>query len=118
MGNRKPKAGATVARILPAALVIAAAGFALWHFRQQPSQPSALESHVGAGEYRAYVYGGLPKSTRTTSAFTLLQNKGYLAGYSERRKDPLWVAYRVFRVGRRAGVRRRNSPRRKPVCRA
>jgi endonuclease G len=45
--------------------------------------------------YRFWVYGGLPKTSRQ---LPLLQNTGYLVGYDESRKNPGWVAYRLFKV--------------------
>ena len=45
-----------------------------------------------------YCYAGLP---RPTPAFryhvTVLTNTGYLVGYCETRRDPVWAAYRLFR---------------------
>ncbi|MEI7881639.1 MAG: DNA/RNA non-specific endonuclease [bacterium] len=45
-----------------------------------------------------YCYAGAP---RTTASFpyqiTVLTNTGYLVGYCETRKDPVWVCYRLFR---------------------
>ncbi|MCY2924475.1 MAG: DNA/RNA non-specific endonuclease [Planctomycetota bacterium] len=60
---------------------------------QPATQPVATaRSH---GEYRQYIYGGLPK---TAQELKLLTNQGYLVGYSEKHKDPVWVAYRLFKV--------------------
>jgi len=44
-------------------------------------------------------FKGLPKSTSDKSSFTVLNNIGYLVGYSEFYKNPLWAAYRLFKVG-------------------
>lgn len=44
---------------------------------------------------REYAYAGLPKGT---AQVLVLRNKGYVVGYSEDRKDPLWACYRVFHV--------------------
>ena len=41
------------------------------------------------------LYGGLPVTTSPAAAHTVLVNQGYLVGYSEERRDPLWVAYRL-----------------------
>jgi endonuclease G len=47
-----------------------------------------------------YYYGGMP---RTTASFpdqlTVLTNIGYVVGYSEARKNPSWVCYRLSQVG-------------------
>ena len=47
---------------------------------------------------RQYVYGGLPRTTAVGMDLKVLCNKGYLVGYWENRKNPAWVAYRLFRV--------------------
>lgn len=45
-----------------------------------------------------YCYGGLPRATASFPyPITVLTNTGYLVGYCERRKDPVWVCYRLFR---------------------
>src|SRR5579862_6308127 len=45
------------------------------------------------------IYGGQPRAKAgagNEAEFEVLRNHAYVAGYSETRKDPLWVAYRVF----------------------
>jgi len=45
------------------------------------------------------IFGGIPRpvpNAGTETQFTLYKNKGYIVGYSESRRDPLWSAYRVF----------------------
>ena len=61
---------------------------------QQPA-PQTPPVHKPVSEYRAFIYGGLPKADEP---LTILRNKGYIVGYSEKHKDPAWVAYRLFRV--------------------
>ncbi len=48
-----------------------------------------------------YFYGGVPRITRSVSGDTIvvLTNCGYVVGYSEARRNPLWVAYRLQKVG-------------------
>ena len=58
----------------------------------QRSAPAAARA---TDEGRAYVYAGLPRSQEPV---TILKDTGYILGYSESHKDPLWVAYRLFRV--------------------
>jgi len=60
-----------------------------------PTTPPAAATSAPAAAERAYVYAGLP---RATAAVTVLSNKGYVVGYSDTRRNPLWVAYRVFRT--------------------
>lgn len=40
-----------------------------------------------------HALGGLPVATQSLTA---LRNTGYFTGYDERRKNPAWVAYKVF----------------------
>ncbi len=56
----------------------------------------------GADCETRYVYGGLPKIIRTLTndQITIVTNCGYVVGYSEKRRNPLWVAYRLKKVGR------------------
>lgn len=44
-------------------------------------------------EARNLVYGGLPTSNKVE--LTILRNIGYYTGYCEKRRNPLWVAYKV-----------------------
>ncbi len=62
---------------------------------------------VEPGHRGYHVYGGYPACGRE---LTLLENEGYVVGYSEPLRNPLWVAYRVFDVpslesGKRPGFR-------------
>ncbi len=44
-----------------------------------------------------YAYAGLPsQGFRVFGSLNVLENRGYIAGYSESMKNPLWVAYRIF----------------------
>jgi endonuclease G len=60
---------------------------------ERPSQPTpeTVSEHWGD----RYSYAGLPKTSNYP--VTVLTNTGYLVGYSESRKDPVWVCYRLFR---------------------
>jgi len=40
-------------------------------------------------------YGGIPKRLKSERNFEILRNIAFIAGYSEKRDDPLWVAYRI-----------------------
>jgi endonuclease G len=51
--------------------------------------PAPVPSLIGEN---GIVFAGLP---RATAPVTLLRNTAYIAGYSETRKDPLWVTYHV-----------------------
>jgi len=43
---------------------------------------------------RNLIYGGVPKAEGGIR-FRVLKNQGYVCGYSETRRSPLWVAYRL-----------------------
>lgn len=47
---------------------------------------------------RGQVYGGQPRPTRPGINITVLENTGYTVGYSEDRRNPLWAAFRLFKV--------------------
>lgn len=53
-------------------------------------------------ESNTMVLGGTPASSDNLN---FLKNKGYLAGYDENRRNPAWVAYRVFEPKYPAGKR-------------
>lgn len=50
--------------------------------------------------YRAdYAYAGFPSTGgEVFGRVKVLQNRGYVVGYSDSMKDPLWVSYRIFDV--------------------
>lgn len=45
--------------------------------------------------HRKYLFGGIPNSK---TRFHILQNNGYMVGYDEKRKNPAWVAFRLFQT--------------------
>ncbi len=58
--------------------------------------------------YRAdYAYAGLPQQdVQRFGRVEMLENRGYVAGYSESLRNPLWVTYRIFDVPKlRSGKR-------------
>jgi endonuclease G len=62
---------------------------------------------IEPGHRGDHAYGGYPACGRE---LTLLENEGYVVGYSEPLRNPLWVAYRIFDVpslesGKRPGFR-------------
>jgi endonuclease G len=76
-------------------------------WRQHPTlQPGKTPAPVSSPQEQPekwsddYYYAGMP---RTTAAFpdqlTVLTNMGYVVGYSESKKDPVWVCYRLSHVG-------------------
>lgn len=44
---------------------------------------------------RGHVIGGLPTPVDSSTFVWTLRNRGYLVGYSQQRRNPLWVAYRL-----------------------
>ncbi len=62
---------------------------------------------IEPGQRGDHAYGGYPASAY---GLNVLENKGYIAGYSESLRNPRWVLYRVFDVpvmesGKRPGFR-------------
>ncbi len=45
-----------------------------------------------------YFYMGMPDDSAIGDDIKHLTNRGYAAGYSETKKNPLWVAYRLFKT--------------------
>src|SRR5205823_932298 len=43
-------------------------------------------------------FAGYPRCERRECSFEILEKHGFAVGYSETRRDPLWVAYRLFPV--------------------
>lgn len=41
------------------------------------------------------VYGGIPKGKNNSRNFSILNNIAFTVGYSEKRDNPIWVAYRL-----------------------
>jgi len=61
----------------------------------KPEQTMPIKPHVD----RRYVYAGNPRPMPSFPYQThVLTNIGYVVGYSETRKDPVWVGYRLFKV--------------------
>lgn len=58
------------------------------------SQPS------GGTTARFYAYAGLPRPNGYPHTILVLINRGFISGYDEQRKNPVWVAYRLFNFTR------------------
>ncbi|NMA47504.1 MAG: DNA/RNA non-specific endonuclease [Lentisphaerae bacterium] len=52
----------------------------------------------GSGELPSHIFGGLPVVTAEGRDILVLHNLGYSVGYDDERKNPAWVAYRLFTV--------------------
>ena len=62
-------------------------------------QPAVTEQSHPASFAGPYCYAGTPKPLPTfQDTINILTNTGYLVGYCEARKDPVWVCYRLFTV--------------------
>jgi endonuclease G, mitochondrial len=87
--------------VVLAALVIAAYFvFVTYQKRQTEEQQPAAATQTGdvlADE--GMVFGGEPRAQASAggeASFEVLKNSAYVVGYSEGRKDPLWVAYHLM----------------------
>lgn len=56
----------------------------------------------------AYSYQGLPKSVAWSQELTtrVFRNDGFMLGYSETRKNPLWVVYQLTAMDKRQSLKR------------
>lgn len=80
----------------------------IWLLKQQfakgpdaPTNPPPPTQQTQSGpslNVGSMTYGGQPRSTSPKSVFTVLQNTGYVVGFSEDRRAPLWSSYRVFKA--------------------
>jgi endonuclease G len=99
---RKNQTGMVFVLIVIVLIVLAGYGF----YRYQTAPPAqapvaALQPGVPAADIVSedrIIFGGMPRARGPDTAFTTLKNIAYMVGYSERRKDPLWSAYRVIRM--------------------
>ena len=63
--------------------------------RATPASPNTSPLSWGG----PYSYAGIPEPQPAYhDPILVLTNTGYLVGYCEARKDPVWVCYRLFRV--------------------
>jgi len=66
---------------------------------QNPPSPSTTSPDLITDD--RIIYAGMPRpgpNAGPETTFEVLKNIAYISGYSETRKDPLWVAYRLFRT--------------------
>jgi endonuclease G len=61
-----------------------------------PAGPAPATQSAEVISNNRMIYGGIPRPRNGTVNVEILSNKAYMVGYSEERRDPLWVAYRVF----------------------
>ena len=109
MARKRQKAGgggATGLLVAAALLAVACAGYVKWKQGAGAGEAATTAGGEQAAELESdgrLVYGGLPRAGQGAGAeadFEVLKNSAYVAGYSESRRDPLWVAYRVCHVDR------------------
>ncbi|HVT82021.1 MAG TPA: DNA/RNA non-specific endonuclease [Phycisphaerae bacterium] len=99
--KRSQKSNATAVLFLLVLLVIG--GCIAYHearqAREGPSATAPQDQSPDLVSDNRLIYGGAPRPRPGSEAelqFEVLKNEGYIAGYSESRRDPLWVSYRVF----------------------
>lgn len=54
--------------------------------------------HETVKDASKHIYAGQPRRETYPHKVTVLKNKGFVLGYCEKRKSPVWVAYRLFKV--------------------
>jgi endonuclease G, mitochondrial len=87
--------------MLVAALLIIGVYFALTWYQRQRDSGAPLGQTADLISDDRLVFGGAPRpgpGAGDEVRFTTLKNQGYVVGYSDSRRDPLWVSYRVFHV--------------------
>jgi endonuclease G len=83
--------------VILALLIVVAFLVYQWYQRQPPANPQEISPDLITDDH--LVFGGAPRPMPGAGEevqFTILKNQGYVVGYSESRRDPLWVSYRVF----------------------
>lgn len=91
-----------VAILLVVAITTVAIG-CVSYLRQHQEQPEQVKPEailpIKPHADRRYIYAGNPRPMPTFQyQIHVLTNIGYVAGYCENRKDPVWVGYRLFKV--------------------
>lgn len=70
----------------------------LRHWRLGGLETAGPEAGVFEVTAAEATFAGVPAATSASSNFVVLENIGYVVGYSETRRNPLWAAYRLFPV--------------------
>ena len=76
------------------------------YMRQNSAPPAPTTTSAAPADPTSeerLIFGGLP---RAHAPVKILRNQGYIVGYSDERKDPLWACYRVFHVDYRPPLER------------
>lgn len=68
--------------------------------RWQGTETSLFDSNPDfiASTSDSLVLGGIPHATLYPYPITVLENDGFVIGYCDHKKNPIWVSYRVFPV--------------------
>lgn len=103
--SKKKKPGTSWKKILWVFLLIfliCSLAFVIWehrkprHVKPPPkSIPPETLAWEKTHEEKDLVFGGIPKSVKPECNTIVLRNIGYVSGYSDQLKNPLWVSYRV-----------------------
>ncbi|HVS71656.1 MAG TPA: DNA/RNA non-specific endonuclease [Phycisphaerae bacterium] len=82
-------------------MIVAIVGIALYR-AQHPAASTqiATTSSTSLLSENGIVFAGLPVAAPDVGPVEVLPNLAYISGYSDSRKDPLWVAYHVIHVDR------------------
>lgn len=75
-------------------LVTAGLLFGLYDCANAPTPAMPEKAASTQTTDNAQAYAGLPRAN-SAGQITVLHNKGFVIGYSERRRDPLWVVFRI-----------------------
>ena len=73
--------------------------------KAKPSESTSVS--ISDGSYAsAHFFGGMPVDKSYPGSIKILENEGFVVGYCERRKNPAWVCYRIFRDAIEKGPKR------------
>jgi endonuclease G len=70
----------------------------LWLLFHRDAVVYEHSEHADANDGSQHIFGGIPVPTTEGRELLVLHNLGYSVGYDEARKNPAWVAYRLFSV--------------------
>jgi endonuclease G, mitochondrial len=87
--------------LLVLAVLIVGVYFTLTWLQRQQDAGVPLEQTADLISDDRLIFGGAPRPAPGAGdevRFTVLKNRGYIVGYSDSRRDPLWVCYRAFHV--------------------
>jgi endonuclease G len=101
MARKRARKGNHGAALLFALVLLAVGAYLAYvEMQRRRETPHSLEQSADLVTDERIIFGGAPRAKAGSGnevEFQVLRNQGYIAGYSEARRNPLWVAYRVVK---------------------